>query len=72
MAPVMSVAPAMPISPVILMPDALASANAAKLAESGAVNRPAIKKTARIRESMIDRFTSPQYHGRNAMKRRAR
>ena len=66
MSPVMSMAPAM------LMAGALSSATAAKLAESGAANRPAIKKTARIRERMIDRFTSPKYHGRNAMKRRPR
>jgi hypothetical protein len=60
------------MSPVMLVAGALPSATVAKLAESGAVNRPAIKMTARIRDSMIDRFTSPQYHGRNAMKRRAR
>jgi len=72
MSPVMSMAPAMLISPVMLMAGVLSSATAAKLAESGAANRPAIKKTARIRERMIDRFTSPKYHGRNAMKSRSR
>jgi len=56
---VMSMAPAMLMS-VMLIAGTLPSAATAKRAESGAVNRPAIKKTARSRDSMIDRFTSPE------------
>jgi hypothetical protein len=59
------------MSPVMLIEGAFTLA-AAKLAESGAVNRPAIKKTASSRDRMIDRFTKPEYHGRNGKKRRPR
>jgi hypothetical protein len=59
------------ISPVMLMAGAAIRHRRQTRGKRGG-EQASYQKTARIRESMIDRFTSPKYHGRNAMKKRWR